>query len=193
MSGYEIPTRIRGLVGRRSLGYCERCGARGSDLHHRKRGNPRVHLVENLVRLCRPCHRWATIEARTAYLTGWVLRHPDNAYTASAVPLALLGRVWVSLTPAGEYSVGGITFGNIGEIWQALDAMRVERVGPPDSLPRTEPGIPRPGIVEYSPSGQRRAFDDLIGPVGRPRIPAGFLVRRGEDLSDPGPGEFEEL
>lgn len=194
MSGYEIPTKVRALVNARSQGWCERCAGLGTELHHRKRGNPRLHWVQNLVRLCPACHRWATTAPPAAVQDGLVLRGQVTEEIAAAAPLALLGRVWVLLTPAAEYTIGGVTFGHIGQVWQALETMRVEGVGPADPATGAgQPSVPAPRVGDNGPLGKRRARYDIDETVRAPSLPAGFLVRRGEHLGDLGTGEFEEL
>ncbi len=62
-----IPEEIRAIVIERDGGVCVLCGAPHDDLHHiqaRNAGGP--HTPENLVSLCRPCHRWAEDHPREA-------------------------------------------------------------------------------------------------------------------------------
>jgi len=54
-----VPESVRKAVVLRAAGRCERCGGRGSDIHHR-RGNS--NLVRDLELLCRKCHNRETQE-----------------------------------------------------------------------------------------------------------------------------------
>lgn len=102
----EIPERARAHVVERSGGLCERCGRPGVEVHHRRRrretstGDP--HAVENLLRLCRPCHAWAHADRIEALEAGVAVA---STVDPAAVPVAL--RLWgvmparVFLTPTG--------------------------------------------------------------------------------------------
>lgn len=166
------------MVNGRSLGYCERCGGLGAELHHRKRGNPRSHTCQNLVRLCRPCHHWATIEPTAAKKTGWVLGWEDSRW----IPVPLLGRVWAWLHPAGVYVIEGSTMRDIRDVWESVEV---------DWFPRPDRSLALPDL----PSVDAGETDDLsLGPVGslsqrtdpasRVRIPARFRYEVGDTLDD---------
>lgn len=79
---------------------CERCGAPGADIHHRRaRGmggsrDPHANLPGNLVLLCRGCHDWIESRRSWAYGQGWLIPHDVriNPETVS-VPTAMHGRV----------------------------------------------------------------------------------------------------
>lgn len=73
-SSNAIPTRVRQVVRERDGGHCLRCGAAGTQVHHRRRRGVRdghQHGYENCVSLCHVCHAWVhahPIDARDAGL-----------------------------------------------------------------------------------------------------------------------------
>jgi 5-methylcytosine-specific restriction endonuclease McrA len=54
----EIPARVRLVVRERDGEHCLRCGARGSEVHHRQRRREGLHGYANCITLCSVCHRW---------------------------------------------------------------------------------------------------------------------------------------
>lgn len=77
-----IPDRIRGLVTLRDRYLCQRCGTRGTDLHHRRSRSvpgPHCHCTCNLVLLCRTCHSWAHTNPFHARAQGIIVsRYADD-------------------------------------------------------------------------------------------------------------------
>ena len=69
----KIPEKARALVAVRSMGRCERCGMRGSEIHHRLRRRDGGHPVGILVNLCGTCHRWAHANPVAAKATGFII------------------------------------------------------------------------------------------------------------------------
>lgn len=97
----------RVVVWERDMARCARCGAPGSDVHHR---NPRgmggasrsvtVHLPSNLVVVCRQCHRFLeTTQRGSAILDGWIVRTGRQKPSEVPVPHHALG--WVLLDDEG--------------------------------------------------------------------------------------------
>lgn len=85
----------RPVVGERSGGMCERCGAaRASDVHHRKLRRFGDHLAANLLHLCHACHMWVHANIAASQVAGWILHSWDDP---RAVPVkhAVHGRVWL--------------------------------------------------------------------------------------------------
>lgn len=116
----SIPTSARRIVNTRSGGLCERCGMTGTEIHHRKRGHPRLHAVPNLIRLCGPCHQFATVQPVDAERTGLVLTGTVTAESAAKSPVLLLGSTWVNLTLIGGYKIGQFEFGDMQELFNWL-------------------------------------------------------------------------
>ena len=46
-------------IGMQDVIYCEKCGARGTDIHHINGRGKDKDVVENLIALCRDCHNLA--------------------------------------------------------------------------------------------------------------------------------------
>lgn len=82
MAGNAIPTRSRRIVKERDNNQCQRCGARGSDWHHRRRravkGGHFQHCPCNGVWLCRTCHTWAHANPRVALALGYIVSAYDD-------------------------------------------------------------------------------------------------------------------
>lgn len=83
------PTReVRELVMRRARMRCQKCGKNlasgGGDIHHRRpRGmggthDTTVNLPENLMLLCRDCHRWVEENRLEAKRRGYLLNRRDT-------------------------------------------------------------------------------------------------------------------
>lgn len=67
-------------------GYCERCGQRGTTIHHRKkRSQGGVWSPENCVALCghgtTGCHGWVEAHPAEAWVEGWHVRPWENERT----------------------------------------------------------------------------------------------------------------
>lgn len=73
-------TAARARVIERDGGICQRCGAPGTETHHKAgRIGDRMWDESLLVTLCSGCHRWATENPAEAYASGWLIRR--NAVT----------------------------------------------------------------------------------------------------------------
>jgi hypothetical protein len=46
-------------IGMQDVIYCEKCGARGTDIHHVNGRGKDKDVIENLIALCRDCHNLA--------------------------------------------------------------------------------------------------------------------------------------
>lgn len=75
----EAIERVRQVVLARAGQRCERCGERRPlDLHHRlPRSRGGTHGVENLVALCRDCHR--AVHAGASDAGGWIVTRKGAA------------------------------------------------------------------------------------------------------------------
>jgi hypothetical protein len=182
-----IPTRVRTAVAVRSLGRCERCFGTGQEIHHRRPrgmggGDGREHAIENLVRLCRSCHRWATVEPSQAIRAGWVVPHTGEHRDLSTARLALLNQVWVTLSPSGVYRVGSLVVRNLAEIQSLLAAVRRQGVVPADPLGGLEPTVPAAGVVGERPRANK--INSLSYLVRSTRIPAGALGYGRKDVAE---------
>lgn len=183
MSKSKIPTTARAAVKRRSLGRCERCFARGTDVHHRKRGNPRHHNLANLTFLCRACHDKATRSPQKLARTGWVLTGTFAAENASTSPVALLGKVWAELTEAGAYRVGTVIFTDLGQIAQAAQIGPLARTSN-HRLSQAMQAAISPGDELDTGQGQPESVSSLLRPPGNMRIPGSFRVQGVESVDD---------
>lgn len=111
MSGSDIPTRSRNLVGKREHGRCARCMGRGAQWHHRR--SRRVidahrHCPCNGVLLCPTCHGWAHAHPRDAETTGWIVS--QWVEEPHSIPTMRVGAWWMQtceglLYPLRESSV----------------------------------------------------------------------------------------
>jgi hypothetical protein len=173
-------------VYRRSRRRCERCGGAGHEVHHRcargMGGSKHLDVVENLVRLCWRCHRWATLQPALANERGWVLPHTGRGFDASTARLALLNAVWATLTTTGSYRVGRLELGDINDVHDLLAAVRVQRVVPADPFGSGQATVPAPGVVEKGSLGD--VPEGLGHPVGASQVPARAFEHRGEDVAE---------
>lgn len=94
------------MVSARAHGRCERCGALGDDIHHRRaRGmggsrDPRLNRPGNLVLLCRGCHDWIESRRSWAYGQGWLIPH-DSRINPETVPVHTIAHGRVLLADDG--------------------------------------------------------------------------------------------
>ena len=69
----------RSMVKERANGLCEKCGNRGSDMHHRKnRSQGGQWCPTNIVLLCRDCHHKITVNPGLAEEDGWTVKRCDE-------------------------------------------------------------------------------------------------------------------
>ena len=69
----RIPALVRMEVRLRAGGWCERCGAQGHHLHHRRpRSRGGADTADNLVLLCWRCHAWVHDHPAQAKAEGWL-------------------------------------------------------------------------------------------------------------------------
>lgn len=192
-----IPTRIREQANTRSLSRCEWCGGVGGELHHRRPrgmggGDPDMHRIENIVRLCHGCHERATFSPSWAKRNGLVVPHRDRHLILSETPLRLLGRIWVTLTPAGAYRFGRVPLRHLGEVTSLIDAMATEWVRPPDTASAFEPAVVPPRIrLEHRPADPR--LQRLFLPVGAAGVETRPFVGSSEDRAHFPPNQFDEV
>ena len=100
--GNEIPTAGRLAVDQRERRQCLRCGAAGREIHHRQRRRDGGHGLENMVLLCRACHRWAHANPTQAREKGFIVS--AFAEEIAEVPVvAFYGTIWLDAT-------GGVTW-----------------------------------------------------------------------------------
>lgn len=137
-----------------------------------------MHAIPNLVRLCPPCHRWATEAPQSAVDTGWVLRGTVTPDIAAVRPVALLGRVWAFLHPGGWYVIAGHTIEHLGQIDELLQVDRgaTALVESPTDGPAVATSVPGDGAL-----GQPR---NLVVPTFQMDVPALFRVERGQTMLD---------
>ena len=94
----------RKIVKERSNGLCERCGRGGYadlglEMHHRKnRSQMGKWNPANIVSLCPPCHRWATVNVNDSCMFGFGVK---SYQLESEVPVFRWGR-WVLLDDDGN-------------------------------------------------------------------------------------------
>lgn len=73
MSWTEAKTRA--IVKERCMGHCERCAARGAEMHHRKnRSQGGEWSPSNIVCLCSKCHNWVGANPIAAHEVGLHVR-----------------------------------------------------------------------------------------------------------------------
>lgn len=73
----EAATRV--VVKNRSMGWCERCGRIGQEMHHRKnRSQGGDWRASNITLLCLSCHNWVGSNPNAARLVGLHVREPEN-------------------------------------------------------------------------------------------------------------------
>lgn len=69
----------RNAVPNRSNGYCEFCGERAAEMHHRiARSQGGSWSPANILHLCSPCHRYYTEHPKVAYWLGVSVRRNGN-------------------------------------------------------------------------------------------------------------------
>lgn len=91
----QIPTKAREQVWERQNRQCARCGAKGSEIHHRMRRREGGHGVHNLVGLCGTCHRWVHANPVEAQLQGYIIHISCNDIEAVELK-SFMG--WVQFT-----------------------------------------------------------------------------------------------
>jgi 5-methylcytosine-specific restriction endonuclease McrA len=74
---YRIPAEVKREVDKRDGEFCRRCCRRKSTQYHhiKHRSNGGKETVENLIRLCEPCHKaWHKIKDRRVTFAEWIAR-----------------------------------------------------------------------------------------------------------------------
>lgn len=100
--------RGRRIVRERCGGRCERCGAPGPTIHHRrKRSQGGTWCPSNLIALCgggvTGCHGWVEANPAAAHAAGLWLRHGENAAERPVWVGEHAGGQRVLLDPEGMY------------------------------------------------------------------------------------------
>ena len=94
----KIPQSARDIVAARSMSRCERCGMRGSEIHHRLRRREGGHPVGILVNLCGTCHRTVHAHPAHAKLFGFII--PPWHKDPNSVPIKTYSE-WVLFDDEG--------------------------------------------------------------------------------------------
>jgi hypothetical protein len=117
MTGTGPSPEVRALILDRDDHRCRRCGTyvwQDAEIHHRrprKRGGtsrPEINSPENLVTLCKPCHRTVESHRTEAYDHGWLVREGIDG--PLEIPLVNIhgARFW--LTEEGEVTFAETSF-----------------------------------------------------------------------------------
>lgn len=72
--GNPTPAPLLKLIMERDGGICQKCGGRGSDIHHivpGGMGGKRVHKEANLITLCRLCHQKTESKSMREWCQNW--------------------------------------------------------------------------------------------------------------------------
>lgn len=99
-----IPTKSRQVVGERDRGLCVRCGAKGTEWHHRRSRSvhdEHQHCPCNGILLCRTCHDWVHAHPFHARGNGWIVSRFAKPFEQQMNNLHL---GWVMLTCEGLWS-----------------------------------------------------------------------------------------
>lgn len=114
-----LSTKVRRQVADRDRGYCLRCGAPGTNVHHRQAkgmggsNRPWTDRPDNLVTVCGQgntsgCHKWISDEYTDAERLGWVIRRSSTEIPSEVPVVDVLGRRYF-LTEEGNHVFAGYT------------------------------------------------------------------------------------